>query len=461
MDHIASRRIDAPVASWHSWAAFRDPPAEVQLGCGVAKYGQRFVWTKLHLTASQLAPLRLEGDAHGLMDAATAEVAGSGREVGAAVLRSSPGDGTACGACLAAASELPDWVDLDRVGRGQKVFQRYLPHVSVTLFYLSLVGGFSAAVITKVLFATGYLASSPRLVMRRLLDTGLFLSASRHKHAFLRDPQPWCRFLFDVCLDGPESLRPGGRGFECCLEVRALHASVRTRLSKRGWDVEKYGVPVNQEDMVVTLLAFSYNVLIGVEFLKGSRVSEEEEGDYLHLWRYLGHLLGVRDEHNPCRSYAAAKATLESIVVHILEPDADSKKLAKAMLAAPSGGDATGYAFLTRAELCRYMIGDGLADALDLPVAPPSLRVKLVRLWLAAVGVAIDSRLGRLFEIAHAFQMRAVRWMHGHLRSGSKRHDVAATVDKPVATCPYEPGAGDALRRRTSCPYAAAGAPGG
>ncbi|KAH8060380.1 DUF2236-containing protein [Aureococcus anophagefferens] len=389
MDHIASRRIDAPVASWHSWDAFRDPPAEVQLGCGVAKYGQRFVWTKLHLTASQLAPLRLEGDAP--MDAATAEVAGSGREVGAAVLRSSPGDGTACGACLAAASELPDWVDLERVGRGQKVFQRYLPHVSVTLFYLSLVGGFSAAVITKVLFSTGYLASSPRLVMRRLLDTGLF--------------------LFDVCLDGPESLRPGGRGLECCLE----------------------------EDMVVTLLAFSYNVLVGVEFLKGSRVSEEEEGDYLHLWRYLGHLLGVRDEHNPCASYAAAKATLESIVVHILEPDADSKKLAKAMLAAPSGGDATGYAFLTRAELCRYMVGDALADALDLPVAPPSLRVKLVRLWLAAVGVAIDSRLGRLFGIAHALQMRAVRRLHGHLRSGSKRHDVAATVDAPVATCPYEP----------------------
>jgi hypothetical protein len=439
MDHIASRRIDAPVASWHSWDAFRDPPAEVQLGCGVAKYGQRFVWTKLHLTASQLAPLRLEGDAP--MDAATAEVAGSGREVGAAVLRSSPGDGTACGACLAAASELPDWVDLERVGRGQKVFQRYLPHVSVTLFYLSLVGGFSAAVITKVLFSTGYLASSPRLVMRRLLDTGLF--------------------LFDVCLDGPESLRPGGRGFECCLEVRALHASVRARLAARGWDAAAYGVPVNQEDMVVTLLAFSYNVLVGVEFLKGSRVGEDEEGDYLHLWRYLGHLLGVRDEHNPCASYAAAKATLESIVVHILEPDADSKKLAKAMLAAPSGGDATGYAFLTRAELCRYMVGDALADALDLPVAPPSLRVKLVRLWLAAVGVAIDSRLGRLFGIAHALQMRAVRRLHGHLRSGSKRHDVAATVDVPVATCPYEPGAGDARRRRTSCPYAADGAPGG
>ncbi|KAH8076573.1 DUF2236-containing protein [Aureococcus anophagefferens] len=289
MDHIASRRIDAPVASWHSWDAFRDPPAEVQLGCGVAKYGQRFVWTKLHLTASQLAPLRLEGDAP--MDAATAEV----------------------------------------------------------------------------LFSTGYLASSPRLVMRRLLDTGLF--------------------LFDVCLDGPESLRPGGRGFECCLEVRALHASVRARLAARGWDAGAYGVPVNQEDMVVTLLAFSYNVLVGVEFLKGSRVSEEEEGDYLHLWRYLGHLLGVRDEHNPCASYAAAKATLESIVVHILEPDADSKKLARAMLAAPSGGDATGYAFLTRAELCRYM-------------------------------------------------MRAVRRLHGHLCSGSKRHDVAATVSAPVATCP-------------------------
>ena len=423
MEHLDSRRLPKEVQKWHSWAAFRDPPSEVQIGCGVAKYGQRFVWTSLHRTASELAPLRLLGDAK--MDAATREVAGSGREVGAAVLASTANDGSACGACLADASAVPAWVDAARVERGQRVFRRYLPHISITLFYFSLVGGFSAAVITKVLLATGYLASSPRLVLRRLLDTGLF--------------------LFDVVLDGPGTLRPGGRGFEACLEVRALHASVRHRLKRRRWDEAAYGVPVNQEDMAVTLLAFSYNVLVGVEFLKGSRLDEADEEDYVHLWRYVGHLLGVDDAANPCLSYAHAKAALESIVVHILEPDDDSKRLAKSMLAAPSGGKAEGMEFATRAELCRVMIGDDLADGLGLPRAPPSRRVGFVRLYLRVLGALLDGPLlGRAFEVAHGLQMRAVRWVHARCRRGAKRHAVQATVDEPAKTCPYVPGAGGA-----------------
>lgn len=266
-------------------------------------------------------------------------------------------------------------------------------------------------------------------MLKRLIDTSLF--------------------LFDVVLDGPASLLPGGRGFECCLEVRALHGSVRRRVRARdeAWDAETLGVPVNQEDMAVTLLAFSYNVLVGVEFLKGRRLSRAEEEDYLHLWRYLGHLLGVEDRYNPCLSYAHAKATLESIVLHILEPDDDSRRLARSMLAAPSGGDDSGRAFVTRAELCRSMIGDDLADALGLPRPPPSRLVALLRLYLRTVGTLLDVPvLGTCLQIAHGLQMRAVRVLHAKLRRGPKRHAVQATVDAPVSTCPYS------QRRGTACP---------
>jgi len=58
----------------------------------------------------------------------------------------------------------------DEIRRGQEVFIRDLPICGLTLFYLSLVGGFSAPLITKVLRATGYLTSGPKRVMRRLAD---------------------------------------------------------------------------------------------------------------------------------------------------------------------------------------------------------------------------------------------------------------------------------------------------
>ena len=128
-------------------------------------------------------------------------------------------------------------------------------------------------------------------------------------------------------------------------------------------------VPINQEDMAVTLLAFSYNVLVGVEAIRGAELPSGEQEAFLHLWRYMGHLMGVAEEHNPCagatpsrnkgpplqpcfcaphvvslttpqrpppprllaRSLAGgmahAKASLESIILHLLHPDATSVKV--------------------------------------------------------------------------------------------------------------------------------------
>ena len=102
--------------------------------------------------------------------------------------------------------------------------------------------------------------------MRRLADTG--------------------RLLVDSVQQG--SLRPGGVGWSSALRVRALHAKVRRRLlSKRTtcpggeWDTAQFGVPINQEDMAATLLAFSYNVLIGLETVLGAPLSPRDQASYL------------------------------------------------------------------------------------------------------------------------------------------------------------------------------------
>jgi len=54
-----------------------------------------------------------------------------------------------------------------------------------------------------------------------------------------------------------------------------------------------FGIPINEEDMVATLLAFSVNALLGCELFLRMKLSDQERLDYLALWRYLGWLLGV------------------------------------------------------------------------------------------------------------------------------------------------------------------------
>ena len=122
----------------------------------------------------------------------------------------------------------------------------------------------------------------------------------------------------------------------------------------------------------MTLLAFSYNVLAGLELIRGGPVPEEEERAYLHLWRWVGRLLGLRDELNPCRAgMPLAKATLESIVLHLLHPDALSVRVAHHLLRAPRSSDA---AFERSASMTRLLVGDELGDALELPWSLPGRR---------------------------------------------------------------------------------------
>jgi hypothetical protein len=216
--------------------------------------------------------------------------------------------------------QIPPWVHWEQIQRGMDVFILYAPVAGQALFYLSLVPGFSIPKIAKVLQQTRYLAppSTAQQVKNRLMDTGGFLA--NVVVTVMDDPQQPCRSS-SSSSSSSWTLRPGGRGWNMALQVRLLHAKVRRSILKkkrkchesqqqqhqqqhhyhRGssssdhlWDVKEYGVPINQEDMAATLLAFSVNVLMGIEFVAGRPLSMENQRDYLALWRYIGWLLGVR-----------------------------------------------------------------------------------------------------------------------------------------------------------------------
>jgi hypothetical protein len=317
----------------------------------------------------------------------------------------------------------PPWVDCEQLQRGVDVFLAYLPVAGCALFYRSLVGGFSIPPIVEVLRASRYLVPSHmtsstatghensvrsvkamkhdrKLAEERLFDTGGFLA---------------CCFAPQESTDTVHappaaSLRPGGSGWEAALRVRVLHAKVRRSLlkSKKRWDIDKNGIPINQEDMAATLLAFSVNVLVGIEIISGQPLCESEQRDYLALWRYLGWLLGVDTPESisqngrPIRSSNSSEserlppvdpcgprkqtisdvqcasnldlgsaghnndsilhsyATLESMILHLLHPNQSSRELVAHLLNLRSS-----YVF--RSEVCRKLLSEPLSDELGIP----------------------------------------------------------------------------------------------
>ena len=340
---------------------------------------------EFHLSAPELEPYRRIGDPE--MDLILEE-----RPFGAtddviehAALSFADGETSLAAQFYEHYLSVPDWVDFDQLQRGIDVFLAYAPVAGCALFYRSLTGGFSIPQIVEVLVATKYLiptggARSDRdkqRTMERLIDTGGMLA---------------CCFAPTADVDhlsmlASSALRPKGRGWVACLRVRALHAKVRRSLLKSNrWNSEKNGVPINQEDLCGTLLAFSVNVLTGIEIVLGQQLPECDQRDYLALWRYIGWLLGVDTLEctengkvvnsnpnaaklppiDPCGpsqvgddSILHAYATLESIILHLLHPEENAAALVEHLLSLRR--------FVSfRSEVCRIFLGGTLADKLRI-----------------------------------------------------------------------------------------------
>lgn len=293
------------------------------------------------------------------------------------------------------AYEVPPWVDWERIERAGALFRRAGVLGGITLGLRSLVHGYAAPAGNKPLAFSGRLTQKAD---RRLAETGRFVTA--------------------VC--SPGGLVPGALGWRLCLEVRLMHAQVRRLLlQSEGWRGDLWSLPINQHDMMATVLLFSAVFVDGVRQL-GLSVSERAADDYQHLWRWVGHLLGVAPELLPA-TYAEAQRLGEFVYVTQGPPDDDSRALVRALLdgprrraarrddapevsasseqPSPRSHTTTPRPLPSRralerklAELhvsaatavCRSLIGDELADALDLPKTgyrsvAPALRL-LVRL---------------------------------------------------------------------------------
>ncbi|MDQ3034837.1 MAG: DUF2236 domain-containing protein [Myxococcota bacterium] len=253
---------------------------------------------------------------------------------------------------FAAIDRVPDWVDFARIDRGARAYQRVGPATLFILSAWSLMNGYHSAAAVKPLAFTRQLES---MAPRRLAETG--------------------RFITDVTQVG--ALQRHARGFEIAARVRLMHAHVRVGLERSpAWSTRAWGVPINQGDMLGTVLEFSLLWLRGAEML-GFHLEPQEREDVLHLWRYAGWLSGVDDELLSWID-TVDRGARTAEMMHLAQPgpDEDSLALAAALREVPIRLARTPFESLSARWIVRYhdgltraFNGDRIADDLRIPNA--------------------------------------------------------------------------------------------
>src|ERR1039458_9425806 len=135
---------------------------------------------------------------------------------------------------LEQATVLPPWADSARIAAGEDLFWRFGPRVVLTLICYSLPFCYLGRNGVPVLALTNRLSSNPT---RRIVETAQMVVDVMQKGGLTAD---------------------GGRGRLTIQKVRLMHATIRRLAPTAPTWKNDFGLPVNQEDLVGTMLAFSW-----------------------------------------------------------------------------------------------------------------------------------------------------------------------------------------------------------
>jgi hypothetical protein len=223
----------------------------------------------------------------------------------------SEGDGTppALRRLIEQVQTVPDWVDPVLMARGARFLQSTGLHGMRVLRDAGLMAGYQASAINQTLVQTGALS---RGAQKRVSET--------------------TSWWLDCTADG--GLAPHGPGWKATMHVRVMHALVRQNVRQRPtWDAASFGLPINQLDLQATYLAFSVVQLLALR-TTGFVVTKSDARAVMHLWRYIGWLMGV-DEAWLCDDEMQGRIQLYHNVISQAPPDASSVALGRALMDEP------------------------------------------------------------------------------------------------------------------------------
>ncbi|MFP4094473.1 MAG: oxygenase MpaB family protein [Cyclobacteriaceae bacterium] len=252
--------------------------------------------------------------------------------------------------------KLPAWTDPRKIEKAHAFFKIHATTLTLMLGLLSLPYDYAGADGARVLMM------SERLVK----DTGRRLAETS-------------RYVFDV--GNPLAFEPLGSAIASAQKVRLIHATIRYHIHKnKQWDAA-LGQPINQEHMAGTNLSFSLIPIRGMRKL-GIEVSQADAEAYIHLWNVANYIMGVDERLLP--DTAKEAFVLDKMIAqrHFRKSEA-GVQLTSALLKLFSESSS----FFSAADLAplymRYLLGDKVADMLDIPDSkvPQNFLVNPLKSW--------------------------------------------------------------------------------
>ena len=175
---------------------------------------------------------------------------------------------------MANSAGLPPGINPDRLPRGSAAFlKNALPSV-IVLLSSSLPRGYGAPCLCEILSISRDLERHP---FGRLMGVVQLL----------------------VNISAPNAFDPRGRAIVTAQKLRLLHAGIRSMAARyRPHYQQQFGVPVNHEDMLATIMGFSYLLIDGIRRLDLELAPDEAE-DLYYLWRTFALLMGIHPDGQP------------------------------------------------------------------------------------------------------------------------------------------------------------------
>lgn len=271
-------------------------------------------------------------------------------------------------------AKLPDWADPDLIALGQQIYLRHGFWIGLLLCYKSLPECYACARGAEVLHRTARLNEkdgSLDTYSRRIAETAQFV----------------------VFAMSPDGLSPKGKGLVSTQKVRLIHGTIRFFLKQHHWEDEKFGQPINQEDLAGTLMSFSALVIEGLEII-GIEFEPVELEAYIHCWRVIGHIVGLDEDLIPKNSQDALKLG-HSILDKEMAPSDHAKELVRALRKFQDVKSKPILGSNSNIALMRLMMGKEVSDLLGVdPIEQKkidSIRKKLKR--ITKIGEILDKSL--------------------------------------------------------------------
>lgn len=274
----------------------------------------------------------------------------------------------ALSAFFAEVERVPDWVDFDTIERGAAAARRIGKDGSDVLAFGSLLGGYRSGAALQPLVRTGRIGAE---TLRRVGETG----------------QWW------LACTAPGGLARGGEGWRLSVHVRIMHAFVNHQLERDpAWDWEFRGVPINIHDQAATIGSFSTSFLLQARAL-GIRIPPRDAAAIMHLWSYVGWLMGVEERWLP-RTERIGRRVLANILAGLSAPEESSARLGAGLIEmhdhAPGiAGWRRVYERERALSMATFLnLGYGMRDVRQ-PVRPPwypAYRIASNVLWTQVIG---------------------------------------------------------------------------